>query len=307
MTFDIAEAMALTVRRGRSINEAVLRVFSVDPRHRDLLALPGVQIPERALRAALNWFTECGDQSLDRRIERALNRANGVDDAAETVYRLAAEHFRRIRISDDSNWQGWRGVDHPRDDQDVENLVLLTVGRFLGVDEVGVESWVNIICGRPWRKEGNNDAQETKAVLKSMLIGRQTAGSGLIGDFNHVSSSRVRERLSGTEIERIRQTRNKIAFVAELSNYYVYARSEGTEDAFVVRTREAVQASIDANMLFRALIPAADIGAGGDWHRMTALLIMILTQDEKDPIEESYSQALDRLAAAVAPGTFPDP
>jgi hypothetical protein len=57
-------------------------------------------------------------------------------------------------------------------------------------------------------------------------------------------------------------------------------------------------------MLFHAIIPIAENIPGGGWYRMTGMLIMILTQPPGDLIDESYADALDRLAHAAAPDRF---
>lgn len=303
VTVDIAEAMAMTVRRGRSLHEAVLRIFTVDPRHNDLFVLPGIQLPERSIRAAMDWFIESGDQSLDRRIERALKRASGADEAAETVYRLAIAHFHRIRVRPES-LQRLSDVWHPRNDQDAQNLAWVTIGRFVGIEEVGSERWADIIMDRVGEGKEASEVEIRKEVLKAILIDREISGENPVKPFKSTTSEDVRDRLASVDIARIREARDKIAFVSEMGNYYLYLQANDFREPFAARMRGAVNSSIDGNMLFHALVPIADVLTRDPWHRMAAALTMILTQEDGDYVDESYGSALDRLAAAAAPDRF---
>ena len=62
------------------------------------------------------------------------------------------------------------------------------------------------------------------------------------------------------------------------------------------RLLDATTASIDANMIFHGAIPIVDTLTGNAWHRMSALLVMILTETE-----EGYADTFDKLAIAMLP------
>lgn len=296
----------MTARRGQSIHEAVLRVFTVDPRYDDLFMLPKIQLPERAIRSALDWFVRFGDQALDRRIERALNRMKGSPDgAAEYVYRIAIAHYRRVRNYPQPSQERLPNLWSLNDEREVEHFALLAVARFIGTEEVGPDRYADIVINnRTQDGRSPEEAARTKQVIESLLINRQLS-EGYITELSpDLTIEQACEHLSRVSIARISATRDKLAFASEASRIYSYLRGSEVGEPLNTRMREASGSSIDANMLFHAIIPIAENVRGDGWRRMMGILIAILTQDRGDFIEESYVDALDRLAHAAVPDRF---
>ncbi|WP_159062882.1 hypothetical protein [Streptomyces scabiei] len=303
---EIAEVMAMTSRRGRSIHEAVLRVFTADPRYDDLFMLPKVRLPEQAIRSALEWFVRFGDQSLDRRIERALKRMKGSpDDAAEKVYQLAIAHYRRVQNYPQPSGKRLPNLWNLNDEREVEHFALLAVARFIGPEEVGPERYANIVANNRIRDgRSTEEIARARAIIESLLINRQISEGFLIEPSPDPMIEQACEYLANVSISHIYATRDKLAFASEAGNLYSYLRGSEIGEPLNTRMRESSTSSIDANMLFHAIIPIAEEVPGEAWHRMTSILIMILTQKRGDFIEESYSDALNRLAHAAAPERF---
>ncbi|MFF4632111.1 hypothetical protein [Streptomyces griseorubiginosus] len=303
---DIAEVIAMTSRRGRSIHEAVLRVFAADPRYDDLFVPPKVRLPEQAIRSALEWFVRFGDQSLDRRIERALKRMKGSpDDAAEKVYQLAITHYRQVQNYPEPSTERLPSLWNLNDEREVEHFALLAVARFIGPEEVGPERYANIVANNRIRDgRSTEEVARAREIIESLLINRQLSEGYVMKSSPDPTIEQACEILSNVSISHIYATRDKLAFASEAGRLYSYIRGSEIGEPLSTRIREASTSSIDANMLFHAIIPIAEDVPGGAWHRMTSILIMILTQDSGDFIEESYSDALSKLAHAASPGRF---
>jgi hypothetical protein len=268
--------------------------------------LPGVQLSEQAIRSALDWFVEYGDQSLDRRIERLLKRVSASsDEAAEMIYRLAMTHYRWVRKNPQPTWERLPNHWSLNDDKEVRSFALLAVAKFIGQEEVGPERYAEIIANSRILKEGSSeDTERIKHTLESLLIQRQLSEGYIAPPSPDPDIEQVRERLSSVSITRIRETRDKLAFASEAGRLFSYLLGSEIGEPLTTRIREASTSSIDANMLFHAIIPIAENIPGGGWYRMTGMLIMILTQPPGDLIDESYADALDRLAHAAAPDRF---
>ncbi|MFJ9395517.1 hypothetical protein ACIRQT_11655 [Streptomyces californicus] len=303
---DIAEAIAMTSRRSRSIYEAALRVFAADPRHDDLFVLPGVQLPEQAIRSALDWFVDYGDQSLDRRIERLIKRTSASsDEKSEMIYRLAMTHYRRVRNNPQPTPERFPNPWSLNDDLEIRSFALLAVAKFIGQEEVGPESYAEIITNsRILKKKSPKDAERIKHTLESLLIQRQLSEGRIVPTSSDPDSEQVREQLSGVSISRMRETRDKLAFASEAGRLFSCLLGSEIGEPLTTRIHEASTSSIDANMLLHAIIPIAENIPGGGWYQMTGMLITILTQPPEDFIDEGYAIALDRLAHAAAPDRF---
>ncbi|MEW1832332.1 hypothetical protein [Streptomyces sp. NPDC088196] len=128
---ELASAVAAATRRGRSSHKAVLRIFTVNPLHADLYE-PALKVPEKEIRSSLKWFVQHGDQTLDRRIERALNRSNpSLDEAADIIYRIATKHFRGAGLHPEPTAGLRPNIWGAPDENSIQNLALFTIGNFL--------------------------------------------------------------------------------------------------------------------------------------------------------------------------------
>lgn len=292
-TYELASAMAAATRRGRSSHEAVLRIFTVNPLYADLYE-PALKVPEKAIRSSLKWFVEHGDQTLDRRVERALNRVNSsTDEAADIIYRIATKHFRGAGLHPEPTADLRPRIWGTPDENSVQNLALFTIGKFLGTEEIGPQKLAEILLDRPPSGLTKEEIEATKVRMEEILTTHRSAGSLA----PELSIEETIRQLEGTSIGRIRKTRNRIAVIAEMGNMYLHlAGSEMFED-IAPRILDATTASFDNSFLFHSIVPIAETLQTRAWHRMSAVLITILaSKDARD-----YQESLDQLFAAMAP------
>lgn len=295
-TVEIAEAMAMVARQGRSLHEGVLRIFTVDPRHNDLFERPN-PIPEKAIRAALTWFVKVGDQTLDRRIERIIRRLGRSPDATvEAVFRLAVGHYRQIRLHPGPAAKYRPTFWEVADRREAEDLAASTLAKFFGDEEIGADRIAEIITSvvRMSSKVSEDEVRRVEESVKATFRECELAGEKVFRQPTTLDSDQTVHRLNGISIDRIREVRNKLTSIAELGYLYVHGGARG--DPMEKRLLDATTASIDANMIFHGAIPIVDTLTGNAWHRMSALLVMILTETE-----EGYADTFDKLAIAMLP------
>ncbi|WP_381567504.1 hypothetical protein [Streptomyces eurythermus] len=302
-SFDIAEAMSMVSRRGVSIHEAVLRIFTVDPRHNDLFVLPGFPLPEPSVRSALEWFVERGDQILDGRIRRALQKCRPIDDSAEIITRISVEHYNRMRRNPDpasthrpSLWSlGGR--------RDAVDLAAFGVASFLGDEEIGTDRLAEIVANFAGRQTKLNETEIRKgyARIKRALNAVELDGKQAFQVPRMRTTEAIIDQLGHTQFDLICDTRDKIAFVAEMGHLYLQIGGSDIAEPMASRILEASTGSITANMIFHSVVPIATTLDQNAWHYLTAVLVMTLTESDGE-----YLDALNKLACAAAPDRFGD-
>ncbi|PBC98904.1 hypothetical protein BX281_6992 [Streptomyces sp. Ag82_O1-15] len=282
-------------RRGRSVHEAVLRIFTVDPRKLDLFE-PCLRVPEKGIRSALEWFVKHGDQSIDRRVERALKRAKNQEHKAEIISHVAAQHFRNAYLYPPPTAEHAPPIWRATNEQSIQNLAALTIGNFLGSDEVGAQKLAEIMAEAGPSSATDEEREAFRSTLESILTAYELEGRDALQLSAPPGMEEAIDRLKETEIKRICEIRNRIAIVAQMGYMYLNVRgSPGFED-LTKRALEASTESFEANMLLYACAPIAETLDTSAWHRMSALIIMILMD-----VDLGYCDALEKLATAITP------
>ncbi|MFF4485014.1 hypothetical protein ACFY0F_00735 [Streptomyces sp. NPDC001544] len=290
---ELAEAMALVGRRGRSVHEAVLRIFTVDPRNLDLFE-PCLRIPEKGIRSSFEWFVRHGDQSVDRRVERALKRANNQEDKAEIISRVASRHFRNAYLHPPPTAKYAPPIWQVANEQSIQNLAALTIGSFLGHEEVGAQKLAEIMADAAPSSATQEEREAFRASVETVLAAHELAGREALQPSTPPSMEETICRLEETEIKRIHDTRNRIAIVAQIGYIYLHVRGSAGFEDLTERTLEASTESFDANMLLYACAPIAETLETSAWHRMSALIINIL-------MDADLHDTLEKLTAAIIP------
>ncbi|CAL9481461.1 hypothetical protein SUDANB108_03061 [Streptomyces sp. enrichment culture] len=293
----LVEAMAMVSRNGRSVHEAVLRLFTVDPRSQDLYErrLP---ISEKAIRSAFDWFVRHGDQSVHRRIERALKRTKTQGDAAaDLIARIASRHYRNTALlhpppTAEHRPPTWTA----RDEQSIQLLTALTIGNFLGVEEIGTQKLAEILADGGPSTATNEDRKEFGEKVAKILAARELTGGEPLRLSAVPTMDDTIRRLKQTDLERILKLRDKIALVAQVGYIYLKVRGAADFQEFSRRILDASTETIDANMLLYAATPIAATLKSSAWHTMSGLIIMILMEDDA-----TYSNTLDNLVRGVVP------
>ncbi|WP_159080721.1 hypothetical protein [Nocardia suismassiliense] len=300
-TVRIAEALAVTTRRGRSIYESVLEIFTIDPHHQDLLD-SCLDIPETGIRSALMWFLTDGSRTLDRRIERAIQHRRATsEDAVDIAYRLASQQFRQAKKKSDdfiSRTDPW----HRLEGDNVEIEALWHALAFGG----DVDPGADIVAEAMLRSMSLFSADphalydEERIAIEKLFGDLERTGKAPGHRTQYVPTVTLMARLVDLKFTTIRETRDKLARVAELGRLclLLHGRPEfedSTEHMFAAST-----SSIDANALFHMIVPIATSLRTDAWHRMAALIVLILLEDR------SYLPALDLLAAATRKSPLPE-
>ncbi|MCC9741000.1 hypothetical protein [Streptomyces sp. MNU89] len=294
---ELVEAMAMVSRNGRSVHEAVLRLFTVDPRSQDLYE-PHLPIPEKAIRSAFDWFVRHGDQSVHRRIERALKRTGKRgDEAADLIARIASRHYRNTALlhpppTAEHRPPTWTA----RNEQSIQLLTALTIGNFLGAEEIGTQKLAEVLADGGPSTATNEDRREFGETVAKILAARELAGGEPLQLSTAPSMEVTIRRLKQTDLERILELRDKIALIAQVG--FIYLKVRGAEDfrEFSLRILDASTETIDANMLLYAATPIAATLESSAWHTMSGLIVMILMEDDAE-----YLDTLDKLVRGVVP------
>ncbi|WP_406255254.1 hypothetical protein [Streptomyces chartreusis] len=294
---ELAEAMARVYRRGRSVYEATLRIFTVNPSSLDLFE-PCLPISEKAIRSSLNWFVQHGDQSVHRRVERALRRtkARG-DEAADLIIRVASQHYRNTVAHPPPTAEHRPPIWSAKSEEEIQNLTVWLLGNFLGANEVGAQKLAEIIAEIGPSTATDAERESTRAVMEELFAARELAGDGLPSLDRVPGMEETITRLNETDIARIRELRNKFAIVAEMGFIYLNVRGSEDFEDFSMKVLEASTESLSASMLLYAAAPISATLESSAWHTMAALIIMVLEDDESE-----YYDALDKLTKRIAPG-----
>ncbi|GCD97095.1 hypothetical protein EHYA_04782 [Embleya hyalina] len=154
-TLQIAEALAMAVRQGRPLHEAVLRVFTVHPgAGDDFRATDRLPLPEAAIRAALQWYVRRHDDPLMRRLRQAAHGARTSQEAADAVLEAARRYFdralrrqRRLRRRDLDLFDPIR----LHDANDVQAWTLWIAATALGTEEIGLDALYDAHLRNPVR------------------------------------------------------------------------------------------------------------------------------------------------------------
>ncbi|MCQ9185654.1 hypothetical protein KMT30_42835 [Streptomyces sp. IBSBF 2953] len=294
---ELVEAVAMVSRIGRSVHEAILRLFTVNPRSQDLYE-PCLPIPEKAIRCAFDWFVRNGDQSVDRRIERALKRTGKQgDEAADLIARIASRHYRNTALLHPPPTAEHRPPTWTvKNEQSIQLLTALTIGNFLGAEEIGTQKLADVLADGGPSTATKEDRKKFGETIAKILAERELAGGEPLQLSTVPTIEDTIYRLEQTPLERIFDLRNKIALVAQIG--FIYLKVRGAEDfrEFSLRILDASTESFDANMLLYAAAPIAETLESSAWHTMSGLIVMILMEDDA-----KYGDTLDKLVTGVVP------
>jgi hypothetical protein len=280
-------------RRGRSLHEAVLRLFTVSPLHYDL-ADEVLPIPEVALRSSFDWFIRHGERTLDRRIERALMRSQGgPDEKVEIVLRMAGRQYRSASSSPPPTAELRPWPEPTR--QKIESMNALSVAKFLGPQEIGSRQAAEIIAAVAPSTASAQEIESGVNNAEKTLARRELAGQDLLDFPRHVTIEEAVERINAVDIATFWELRDKLARVAEVGYILLILRDDKSE-----RFLDAVYTSHTNVVLLYGAIPIAVTLETDAWHSMAALIAMMLTDDDA----ADWSTALDQLAEATRPELF---
>jgi hypothetical protein len=271
----IAEALGRAARRGRPLHQTVLQIFTFDPRFevKSFLATPRLPLPEQAVRAALAWFVGYRENSLDRRIERAVASAPADEDHDDIALKLALRHYRSIYLSE--RYERNRDIltEGPRMTyQQAVGYAYLAVGE----EMVGSDLYAKALL------DSLGDTYEYQAKFEELIRfmmaenirrefeGQPAHGSGL-------------KRTRDMDIEAIRQTdfsticnaRDVLALLAEAAYIFKITRKTIPGDPMIRRLKDFLASSYMNHFWVRAAAPLAYTAPADSWKRMASAIVMI--------------------------------
>jgi hypothetical protein len=216
---DLAEGLALASLRGRPLHEAVLRLFTYNPRfHINIfLVTPPLPLAERPVRDALTWFIQYRENSVTRRIERAIARAHSSDAAEEIAADLAQRHYLgvlRAQRKDFAESIVTRGIKLTRDR--AIGLSNLAISGILGQDAIGADLLADAI--RDSTVIPDNSRAELESLIQFMIRENQRrgfAGEPLIGAHPPETMERDIAALRAIDFTALCRMRDTLALLAE--------------------------------------------------------------------------------------------
>lgn len=289
----IAEALARAAQRGRPLHEAVLQAFTVDPRFRlkIFLATPRLPLPEHAVRAALCWFVRYRENSVQRRIERAVAAASSADDAEDIAAELAEHHytgvFRRHRkeIGRSIVTEGYALTGQ----EEASGLAVQAVAGFFGQKAVGSDRLAEALgCSFGYAAEHQGKIEALVRLMAAENVKRELAGQPLIGDnpLKHTIDADV-EAICGTDFAVICRVRDVLALLAEAAMIYESVKEDLAGDPLVRRLLDFFTSSFEAHHWVCAAAPITYTTPAESWTWMASVIVMICSDvDDLATFEE---------------------
>jgi hypothetical protein len=293
----IAEALAFATQRGRSLHEAVLRVFTFNPKFRlkIFLVTPPVPLPEQAVREALAWFIRYRDNSLSRRIERAAAAAPSADDAEDTADKLARSHYLGVYRAGMRDLTGnivTRGPQMTRGQAHAYADIAMVSA--VGLEAVGPDLYAEAI------RDSFGNAGEYQATIDYLIQAmkaentrRELAGQPpLSGPRSSTIESDI-EAIRLADFTAIRQVRDVLSLLAEAATIYEATRERLPHGPATRRLLDFFASSNYANFLVRLSSLIARSPVDESWNMMAAGIVMVCSDPEQLSNFEEVARSID--------------
>jgi hypothetical protein len=306
----LAEAMALAVRPGRPLHEAVLRIFAVNPRvGQDFIPTTRLPLPEKAVRAALEWYLRNRSINPYERIRRAVAKPateEAAEDIAETVARdfcmtIYRRQRRRARhgiyVPDLGRFEG---------EEDAEATAALMIAKVLDTEALGVERYYDAVRAsfpRPRASDPPSAERQYRWFLASFEEERVRARSlELAGeplddetvDGELTSTSAEIECLQSTDFATICRMRDVLAYLGHGAAIFQAARQVIPNDPEVRHLEQAVAKSARVEYYLHTTAGIARTLAPDAWRLLTPLLTGVCA-------DRAERDQLGRVCAAIDP------
>jgi hypothetical protein len=290
----LAEALGRAARQGRPLHEAVLRVFSADPRFdlKIFLATPRLPVPEPAVRAALTWFIRHKVNSVQRRSERAVAAAPSGAEAEDIVADLTEHHYIRAYRSDWRDFNRDILTEGPRlTRQEAIGLSVMSMVSLLGQESVGAERYAEAAreaFGDSGQHQGLVD--ELFRFMEAVNTRRELAGQPPIGSSRPHTMDADAEAIGQVSFHAICAVRDTLALLAEAGMIYRATKSS-PDDPTRLKLAEFFKSSYQAHIWTRAATPLTYTTLADSWEWMASLIVMICCDPEDlDSFEEMASR-----------------
>lgn len=291
----VAEALGRAARRGRPLQETVLRIFAADPRFefKIFLATPRLPLPEEAVREALDWFIHHKVNSVSRRIERAVAAAPSEDDAEDIAAELAERHYLRSYRSDRRDFNRdflTEGLRLTR--KEAFGLSVFAMTSVLGHEAVGSSRFVEAI------RDSFGNAGEYQAEMEALMsfvaaenAKRELAGQAPYGSPKKHTTIADAEAISRVEFAAICKVRDVLSLLAEAAMIYRITRKIIPDDPMIGRMTGFFTSSYETHIWVRAAAPLTYTTLADSWKWMASVITMICAdRDDLASFEEMTSK-----------------
>ena len=274
----IAEALGRAARRGRPLHETVLQIFAFDPCFdlESFLAVPRLPLPEQAVRAALAWFIRHRENSLDRRIERAVATASADEDPDDIALEHAMRHYRRIYLSERYDFNRDILTDGPRMTwEQAVGCAHLAVGQ----EAVGSDLYAKALL------DSLGDTGEYRTKFEELIsfmvtkdIEREFEGQSPYGSGPKHTMDMDIEAVHQTDFATICNARDVLALLAETAYILKITRKTIPDDPMIRRLVDFLTSSYMNHFWASAAAPLAHTAPANSWKRMASVIVMICSE-----------------------------
>ena len=296
-SFAIAESLARATRRGRPLYEAVLEIFTADPRFSSkvFLAVPRPPLPEHAVREALAWFIRYRENSVWRRIERAVAGLSA-EDAEDVAAEVAQRHYIGVYRSQEKDLDRRLITEgHALSKREALGHTVLSVANLLGQEAIGSERFAEAASdsfGDAGEPQG-----EIEALTKYMAaenIRRELTGEPLIGSDSqkHTIDADI-DAIRKIDFDVICRLRDTLALLAEAAMIYEAFRASLRADPMIRHLLDFFTSDIYANLWVRGAAPIAYTEPAESWKRMVASIVTICSDVEDLADFEKMAERID--------------
>jgi hypothetical protein len=291
---DLAQGLALATRRGRPLHESVLRLFTYNPRYRlDIfLVAPQLPVPESPVRDAFVWFIQHRENSVRRRIERAVASAQSPDAAEEMALDLARKHYLGVSRSQQRDHTGnivTRGF--PLTQAQAIAQSNLAIADVLGPDAIGADLYADAM--RHTSGISDNVRSELEPLIQFMIAEnrrRELAGEPLIGAHPPETMDHDIAAVRRIEFSSLCRIRDTLALLAEANLIYESARETRRDHPMMQHLLEFFTSSMEAHLLVLAanLIARAPIAEA--WKVMAQAVVMYCPEEDFATFDALHSK-----------------
>jgi hypothetical protein len=276
------------------LHEAVLRLFTYNPRYRlkIFLVAPQLPLPERPVRDALIWFIQHRENSVLRRIQRVIASTDSSDAAEEISGDLAQKHYLGVYRSQRQDHTGnivTRGFPLTKEQAIAQSHP--SIAGVLGEDAIGAELYADAM--RQSSIISDNFRAEFESLFQFMIAEnrrRELAGEPRIGAHPPETMEHDITAVRHIEFNSLCRIRDTLALLAEANLIYESARETRSDDPIMQRLLEFFTSSMEAHILVQAanLIARAPITEA--WNVMAQVLVMYCPEEQFATFNELASR-----------------
>lgn len=291
-TFVVAEALALATTKKRPLEQAVLHVFTTNPRF-DQVPATSVPLPERAVRRALAWYMARDDSHPLAAIEKAALSAGScpdkaVDAALESAHRYFPKLYRQAKKG-----RHPPGTTAPENLADADGLATFAVAIVLGFEHFGVDAIVEAIS-KSLPEVADQYGEQVFTQLSNAVREAESNGDIPFSRRPQWPSLQDRiERMEQVEYPVICTLRDVLALLVEATPALALARRAGVEDPDVLHIEVTRTSNRRTDEYLRRAEAISRQPRERAWKDITGLLLDICTTPRRLSTFQEDVTALD--------------